>query len=112
MFFGWVVVLVAFAIATFGWGLGFYGLGIYLVELHRHHGWPIAFISSAITGCTTSWAGAGDVSGRRLRALGPAAHRARRGGGDGGGRAGVASATRPWQLYVALGAMAVGWAEE
>jgi hypothetical protein len=50
MFFGWVVVVLAFAIATFGWGLGFYGLGIYLVELHRKHGWPIAFISTAITG--------------------------------------------------------------
>jgi MFS family permease len=49
VFFGWKVVAVAFAIATFGWGLGFYGPRIYLVELHRRHGCPIALISFAIT---------------------------------------------------------------
>ena len=110
MFFGWVVVLVAFAIATFGWGLGFYGLGIYLVELHRHHGWPIAFISSAITGYYLVGGVLvmflGDFFARwgPRRAVGVAV------GAMGAGVLGVAAATRPWHLYVALGAMAAGWA--
>ena len=110
MFFGWVVVLVAFAVATFGWGLGFYGLGIYLVELHRQHGWPIAFISSAITGYYI-------VGGVLVMYLGDFFARwgSRRTvlvavGAMGAGVLGVAAATRPWHLYVALGAMAVGWA--
>ena len=110
MFFGWVIVLVAFAIATFGWGLGFYGLGIYLVELHRQHGWPIAFISSAITGYYI-------VGGVLVMYLsdffarwGPRRTVLVAVGAMGVGVLGVAAATRPWQLYLALGAMAVGWA--
>ena len=37
-FFGWKVVVVAFFTALFSWGLGFYGTGIYLVELRAQHG--------------------------------------------------------------------------
>jgi len=46
---GWRVVLACFAAAVFCWGLGLYGHGVYLVELHRLHGWPTAAISGAIT---------------------------------------------------------------
>ena len=46
---GWRVVAVCFLVATFGWGLGFYGQSVYLAELHRLHGWPASLISSATT---------------------------------------------------------------
>jgi MFS family permease len=46
---GWRVVWAAFVVAVFGWGVGFYGPGVYLAALHRSHGWPIATISLAIT---------------------------------------------------------------
>jgi predicted MFS family arabinose efflux permease len=46
---GWRIVRVAFIVAVFGWGVGFYGPGVYLAALHRSHGWPIATISLAIT---------------------------------------------------------------
>src|SRR5215469_9791538 len=49
LYHGWVVVGAAFLIALFGWGLGFYGPGIYLVVLQSRHGWSTAVISSAIT---------------------------------------------------------------
>src|SRR5262249_35315242 len=48
-FHGSRVVWTAFVVAMFGFGVGFYGPGIYLVALHRSHGWPIATISLAIT---------------------------------------------------------------
>ena len=32
-FFGWRIVAGAFVLAGFGWGIGFYGPGIYLVAL-------------------------------------------------------------------------------
>ena len=32
-----------------GWGLGFYGLSLYLVALSKAHGWSPATISAAIT---------------------------------------------------------------
>ena len=49
LYHGWRVVAAAFLIALFGWGLGFYGPGIYLVALEERHGWPRAEISLAIT---------------------------------------------------------------
>jgi MFS family permease len=45
----WRVAWAAFVVAMFGWGVGFYGPGVYLAALHRVHGWSIATISLAIT---------------------------------------------------------------
>jgi MFS family permease len=45
----WHVVWTAFVVAVFGWGVGFYGPGVYLAALHQRHGWPISTISMAIT---------------------------------------------------------------
>ena len=41
--------MVCFLLATFGWGLGFYGQSVYVAELHRLHGWPASLISSGTT---------------------------------------------------------------
>ena len=49
LYHGWLVVALAFLVALFSWGLGFYGLGIYLVELRARFGWSAADIASAIT---------------------------------------------------------------
>jgi MFS family permease len=46
---GWRVVWTAFVVAVFGWGVGFYGPGVYLAALHQAHGWPISTVSAAIT---------------------------------------------------------------
>ena len=46
---GWRIVVVCFLLATFGWGLGFYGQSVYVAELHRLHGWPASLISSGAT---------------------------------------------------------------
>ena len=46
---GWRIVAVCFLVATFGWGLGFYGQSVYVAELHRLHGWPASLISSGTT---------------------------------------------------------------
>ena len=46
---GWRIVVVCFLVATFGWGLGFYGQSVYLAELHRAHGWSASLVSGATT---------------------------------------------------------------
>ena len=46
---GWRIVAVCFAMATFSWGLGFYGQSVYLPELQRLHGWQTSWISTATT---------------------------------------------------------------
>ena len=35
---GWRIVVVCFLLATFGWGLGFYGQSVYVAELQRARG--------------------------------------------------------------------------
>ena len=46
---GWRIVAVCFVMATFSWGLGFYGQSVYLPELQRLHGWQTSWISAATT---------------------------------------------------------------
>src|SRR5437899_11824886 len=43
---GWRIVVVCFLLATFGWGLGFYGQSVYVAVLHRLRGWPASLFSS------------------------------------------------------------------
>src|SRR5438270_10787275 len=49
LYHGWLVVAAAFLVAMYGFGLGFYGVGVYLVALNALHGWPTAALSAAIT---------------------------------------------------------------
>src|SRR5437879_13445567 len=46
---GWRVVLACFLMALFLFGFGLYGHGVYLAELQRQNGWPVALISGAST---------------------------------------------------------------
>ena len=46
---GWAVVIACAIIAAFSWGLGFYGLGVYLHALNHLHGWSTGLISVAVT---------------------------------------------------------------
>lgn len=48
-FYGWRVVAAVFVLATFGWGIGFYGPPIYLHAVHETHGWSLNVISIAVT---------------------------------------------------------------
>jgi hypothetical protein len=48
-FFGWRVVAGAFVLATFGWGLGFYGPPVYLHQVQEERGWSTVLVSTAVT---------------------------------------------------------------
>ena len=107
---GWWVVFCAFVIALYGWGLGFYGLSLYLVALQKAHGWSPATISSAITFYYVAGAflvmQVGDViqkHGARLVVIAGA-------GLMGVGVLGLTVIDRPWQLYLAFLLMIPGWA--
>ena len=107
---GWWVVFCAFVIALYGWGLGFYGLSLYLVALQKAHGWSPSTISSAISFYYIAGAflvmQVGDViqrRGARLVVLAGA-------GLMGVGVLGLTVIDRPWQLYLAFLLMIPGWA--
>lgn len=48
-FFGWRVVAGAFVLATFGWGLGFYGPPVYLHAVREAREWSVVLVSTAVT---------------------------------------------------------------
>src|SRR5262249_12999410 len=110
IYHGWLVVGAAFLIAVFGWGIGFYGPGVYLVALQERRSWSTADIASAITayylvGATLIlFAGATfeRFGARRVVSTGVIAM-----------TCGVLLLTLisyPWQVYAAFTVMSFGWA--
>jgi MFS family permease len=108
---GWLIVAAAFLVALFGWGLGFYGPGIYLVALRERFGWSAADIASAITvyyllsaGITLFFLAAAFAryGARRVIAAGMLAM--------GAGVAALALASRLWHVYAAFAVMSIGCA--
>jgi MFS family permease len=108
---GWLVVAAAFLVALYGFGLGFYGPGIYLVALNTLHGWPTSELSSAITayyvlGATLLFFWVGPLfehhGPRKIVVVGTVAMAC--------GVVLLAFITRPWQVYAAFAVMSVGWA--
>jgi MFS family permease len=108
---GWLVVAAAFIVAMFGFGLGFYGPGIYLVALKARHGWSSEEISSAITAYYILGAGLllfivgplfDQLGARPVVTIGAVAIAT--------GLVLLTLITRPWQAYAAFGVMSLGWA--
>jgi MFS family permease len=108
---GWLVVAAAFLVAMFGFGLGFYGAGIYLVALKARHGWSSEEISSAITAYYILGAGLlffivgplfDRLGARPVVTIGAVAIAC--------GLVLLTLITRPWQAYAAFGVMSLGWA--
>jgi len=107
---GWRIVVVCFLVATFGWGLGFYGQSVYVAELHRLHGWPASLISGGTTFFYLFGALLVAFVSETIRAFGPRICLL----------AGVVAmavaavlighVTEPWQLYAANAVLAFGWA--
>jgi predicted MFS family arabinose efflux permease len=107
---GWRIVAVCFMVATFGWGLGFYGQSVYVAELHRLHGWPASLIASGTTFFYLFGALLVAFISEAIRIVGPRNCLL-------AGICALATAavligqvTEPWQLYAADAVLAFGWA--
>jgi MFS family permease len=107
---GWRIVAVCFLVATFGWGLGFYGQSVYLAELHRLRGWPTSLISTATTFFYLFGAVLVAFISEAVRSFGP--RNCLLGGVVTMAAAAVliGEVTAPWQLYAADALLALGWA--
>src|SRR4026207_338494 len=106
---GWAVVVACGIIASFSWGLGFYGLGVYLHALSRLHGWSAGLISVAVTTSSPRGAGWLVVGGGWRARPGPR-------GVLPYGVVTMAAAvallgviTAPWQLFAVYVVMATSW---
>jgi MFS family permease len=107
---GWSVVAACSLIAACSWGLGFYGLGVYLEALHRLHGWPTSLVSAAISVYYLVGALGLLVVAGALDRWGPAIVMVYGCVAMGAAVAALGWLREPWQLFAALTVMGTGWA--
>jgi predicted MFS family arabinose efflux permease len=107
---GWRIVLVCFLLATFGWGLGFYGQSVYVAELHRLRGWPASLISSGTTFFYLSGAALVAFVSEAIRAFGPRKCLIAGTFAMAAAAVAIGQVREPWQLYAANAVLAFGWA--
>jgi MFS family permease len=109
-YYGWRIVAAVFVLATFGWGVGFYGPPVYLHAVREARGWPLALVSTAVTvhfvfGALVV-ANLPNLYGRfgisAVTKAGCIALAA--------GTIGWATAWQPWQLFLATLLSGAGWA--
>ncbi len=110
IYHGWLVVGAAFLVALFGWGIGFYGPGIYLVALQERHGWSSADIASAITVYYLIGATLVFCAGRIFERLGTRLVVMTGAIAMAAGLGLITLIAHPWQVYGAFSVMALGWA--
>jgi predicted MFS family arabinose efflux permease len=107
---GWRIVLVCFLLATFGWGLGFYGQSVYVAELHRLRGWPASLISSGTTFFYLSGAALVAFVSEAIKAFGPRKCLIAGTLAMAAAAVAIGQVREPWQLYAANAVLAFGWA--
>ena len=108
-FYGWNIVGATFVMALFSFGLGFYGLSVYVAMLQRMHGWSASAVSVPVTVYYVAGALLTASAGDLYERCGPRGVVA---GGSVAMAAGVAAlglVTQPWQLYPVFLVMSVGW---
>ena len=108
-FYGWNVVGATFVMALGSFGLGFYGVAVYVAMLQQLHGWSASAVSAPVTVyyvagalLTAAIASVYERFGSRIVvATGAVAMAA--------GVATLGVVSRPWQLYPVFVVMSVGW---
>ena len=107
---GWGIVAVCFLVATFGWGLGFYGQSVYVAELHRLHGWPASLIASGTTFFYLFGALLVVFVSEAIRSFGPRNCLLAGVCAMAAAAVAIGLAHEPWQLFAADAVLSLGWA--
>jgi predicted MFS family arabinose efflux permease len=107
---GWRIVLVCFLLATFGWGLGFYGQSVYVAELHRLRGWPASLISGGTTFFYLFGAALVAFVSEAIKAFGPRNCLIAGTFAMAAASVAIGQVSEPWQLFLANAVLAFGWA--
>jgi len=108
-FYGWKVVGATFVMALFSFGLGFYGLTLYVATLQRLHGWSAATVSAPVTVYYLCGALLTASIGDLYERFGPRVVVAGGSIAMAAGVAGLGVVTQPWHLYPTFVVMSVGW---
>ena len=108
-FYGWTVVGGTFVMALLSFGLGFYGLTVYVATLQRLHGWSASTVSAPVTVYYLAGALLTAAIGDVYERLGPRTVVAGGSIAMAAGMAALGIVTQPWHLYPAFLVMSVGW---
>jgi MFS family permease len=108
-FYGWNVVGATFVMALFSFGLGFYGVSVYVATLQRLHGWSASAVSAPVTVYYVAGALLTAAIGDLYERLGPRLIVSAATGAMAVGVAALGVVTQPWQLYPAFLVMSLGW---
>jgi MFS family permease len=108
-FYGWNVVAATFVMALFSFGLGFYGLSVYVATLQRLHGWSASTVSAPVTVYYLAGALLTASIGDLYERCGPRAVVAGGAVAMAVGIAAVGVIAQPWHLYPTFLVMSVGW---
>lgn len=109
LFFGRWVVRAAFVLAMFGWGVGFYGPPIYLVDVMARTGWPLELVATAVTAHFLCGALVVAVLPRVHARVGLASSITVGAVATALGVYGWAVVSQPWQLFVVTLLSGSGW---
>jgi len=108
-FHGWNVVAATFVMALLSFGLGFYGLSVYVATLQRVHGWSASVVSAPVTVYYVAGALLTVVMADLYARFGPRSVVATGGVAMAAGLLLLGRVATPWQLYPAFLVMSVGW---
>jgi MFS family permease len=109
-YYGWQIVAAVFVLATFGWGVGFYGPPIYLHAVREARGWSLALVSTAVTVHFVFGALVVANLPRLYSRFGIAAVTKAGCMALAAGTIGWSIAWQPWQLFLATLLSGAGWA--
>src|SRR5215467_10004462 len=108
-FYGWNVVGATLVMALGSFGLGFYGIAVYVAALQDLHGWSASTVSAPVTVYYVAGAFLTAAIASVYERFGPRTVVA---GGAVAMAASVATlglVDRPWQLYPVFLVMSIGW---
>jgi MFS family permease len=108
-FHGWNVVGATFVMALLSFGLGFYGVSVYVATLQRLHGWSASAVSAPVTVYYVAGALLTAVMSDLYSRFGPRAVVATGAVAMAAGLLLLGRVAALWQLYPAFLVMSVGW---
>ena len=108
-FYGWNVVGATFVMALFSFGLGFYGITVYLATLQRLHGWSASAVSAPVTVYYIAGAVFTAMIGELYERFGPRTLVVTGSIAMAFGVLALGVVTHPWQLYPVFLVMSIGW---
>src|SRR5258705_1632018 len=108
-FYGWNVVGATFVMALLSFGLGFYGVSVYVASLQRLHGWSASTVSAPVTMYYVAGALLTAVMGDVYERFGPRLVVTAGSAAMAAGVAALGVVSQPWHLYPAFLVMSAGW---